>query len=92
MSLSRTCSPGHGVEGRHQDVKSKAISWTRTTSSTVWCGHGRVFVLFASPPEKELEWSDEGVEGAYRFLNRVWRLVNAYADQLGRQRSLMLTG
>jgi leucyl-tRNA synthetase len=43
----------------------------------------RVFVLFASPPEKELEWSDEGVEGAFRFLNRVWRLVDAYADQLG---------
>jgi leucyl-tRNA synthetase len=48
----------------------------------------RVFVLFASPPEKELEWSDEGVEGAYRFLNRVWRLVNAYADQLGETEEL----
>ncbi|MDP2681391.1 MAG: leucine--tRNA ligase [Deltaproteobacteria bacterium] len=36
----------------------------------------RVFSLFAAPPEKDLEWSDEGVEGAYRFLNRVWRLVN----------------
>ncbi|MBU1617203.1 MAG: leucine--tRNA ligase [Candidatus Margulisbacteria bacterium] len=35
----------------------------------------RLFILFASPPEKELEWSDAGVEGSYRFLNRVWRLV-----------------
>lgn len=35
----------------------------------------RLFTLFAAPPEKDLEWSDEGVEGAYRFLNRVWRLV-----------------
>jgi leucyl-tRNA synthetase len=35
----------------------------------------RVFILFASPPEKELEWSDQGVEGSYRFLNRVYRLV-----------------
>jgi leucyl-tRNA synthetase len=35
----------------------------------------RLFILFASPPEKELEWSDQGVEGSYRFLNRVWRLV-----------------
>ncbi len=35
----------------------------------------RLFCLFASPPEKSLEWSDAGVEGAYRFLNRVWRLV-----------------
>ena len=35
----------------------------------------RVFSLVAAPPEKDLDWSDEGVEGAYRFLNRVWRLV-----------------
>lgn len=35
----------------------------------------RTFVLFAAPPEKDLEWSDEGVEGAHRFLNRVWRFV-----------------
>ena len=35
----------------------------------------RVFILFASPPEKELEWSDQGVEGSYRFLSRVYRLV-----------------
>lgn len=35
----------------------------------------RLFILFASPPEKDLEWSDKGVEGADRFLNRVWRFV-----------------
>ena len=35
----------------------------------------RMFILFASPPKKELEWSDKGVEGCYRFLNRVWRLA-----------------
>jgi leucyl-tRNA synthetase len=35
----------------------------------------RLFILFASPPEKELEWSDQGVEGSFRFLNRVWRLI-----------------
>ena len=36
----------------------------------------RLFILFASPPERELEWSDAGVEGAFRFLGRVFRLVN----------------
>ncbi len=36
----------------------------------------RLFCLFASPPEKDLEWSEQGVEGAFRFLNRVWRLVD----------------
>lgn len=35
----------------------------------------RLFILFAAPPEKDLEWSDKGVEGADRFLNRVWRFV-----------------
>lgn len=42
----------------------------------------RLFILFASPPEKELEWSDAGVEGAYRFLNRVYRLVQELSDTL----------
>ncbi len=35
----------------------------------------RMFCLFAAPPEKDLDWSDQGVEGAYRFLNRLWRVV-----------------
>jgi leucyl-tRNA synthetase len=35
----------------------------------------RMFCLFAAPPEKELEWSDEGVEGSFRFLGRIWRLA-----------------
>ena len=35
----------------------------------------RMFCLFASPPERDLEWSDQGVEGSFRFLNRVWRLI-----------------
>jgi len=35
----------------------------------------RLFILFASPPERELEWSDSGVEGSFRFLGRVWRLI-----------------
>jgi len=44
----------------------------------------RMFCLFASPPEKDLEWSDQGVEGSYRFLNRIWRLVTDHSDHLGR--------
>lgn len=38
----------------------------------------RLFILFASPPEKDLEWSDQGVEGSYKFINRVWRIVNQF--------------
>lgn len=34
----------------------------------------RLFILFSAPPEKDLDWKDEGIEGCYRFLNRLWRL------------------
>jgi len=40
----------------------------------------RLFSLFAAPPEKDLDWNDHGVEGASRFLNRVWRFVIANLD------------
>ncbi len=43
----------------------------------------RLFILFASPPERELEWSDSGVEGCYRFLAKVWRLI--YNLELGQK-------
>ncbi len=42
----------------------------------------RLFILFASPPEKDLDWSDQGVEGAHRFLQRVFRLVETNLDGL----------
>lgn len=41
----------------------------------------RVFSLFAAPPEKDLEWNDAGVEGAYRFLGRIYRLVNNWTPE-----------
>lgn len=42
----------------------------------------RLFILFAAPPERELDWSDKGVEGSFRFLNRVWRIVANYEPVL----------
>ena len=42
----------------------------------------RFFCLFAAPPERDLEWSEQGVEGGFRFLNRVWRLAAAVMDRL----------
>ena len=41
----------------------------------------RLFMMFASPPEMSLEWSDAGVEGANRFLRRVWRLAHSHVSQ-----------
>ncbi|MCF8023860.1 MAG: leucine--tRNA ligase [Desulfobacteraceae bacterium] len=42
----------------------------------------RLFCLFASPPERDLEWSEQGVEGGYRFLNRIWRLAENWIPRL----------
>jgi leucyl-tRNA synthetase len=42
----------------------------------------RLFSLFAAPPEKDLDWNDRGVEGASRFLNRVWRFVHTHLAEL----------
>jgi leucyl-tRNA synthetase len=48
----------------------------------------RMFCLFASPPEKDLDWSDQGVEGSARFLNRVWRLSYEQNPHLQNVKSL----
>ena len=41
----------------------------------------RLFIMFAAPPEQSLEWQDTGVEGAFRFLKRIWRLVYDHVDE-----------
>jgi leucyl-tRNA synthetase len=43
---------------------------------------GRLYTLFAAPPEKDLEWSEESIEGSWRFLNRVFRLIAKHAPAL----------
>jgi len=43
---------------------------------------GRLFILFASPPEKDLDWNDQGVEGCYRFLRRAWRLIDECREEV----------
>ncbi|HDM76525.1 MAG TPA: leucine--tRNA ligase, partial [Deltaproteobacteria bacterium] len=47
----------------------------------------RLFCLFAAPPEKDLDWSEQGVEGAARFLNRLWRLVYEHHESISRVNS-----
>lgn len=46
------------------------------------CDTGRMYTLFAAPPEKDLEWSEESIEGSVRFLNKVYRLVEKHAERL----------
>ena len=45
----------------------------------------RLFIMFAAPPERELEWSDQGVEGSFRFINRVWRIVSHFQGELAQK-------
>jgi leucyl-tRNA synthetase len=43
----------------------------------------RLYILFVAPPEKEIEWTDSGLEGSFRFLARVWRLVDHWTETIG---------
>ena len=44
------------------------------------CDTVRLFTMFAAPPEQSLEWADSGVDGAYRFINRLWRLAQSHLE------------
>ncbi|MFY9529687.1 MAG: leucine--tRNA ligase [Candidatus Acidiferrales bacterium] len=46
------------------------------------CDTARVYTLFAAPPERDLEWSEQGIEGCSRFLNKVYRLITRHAERL----------
>ncbi len=66
-------------------VKGRIEKMSKSKKNVIDPGHliekygadtARLFILFAAPPDKDLEWSDKGVEGAYRFLNRLWNIVH----------------
>ena len=48
----------------------------------------RIFCLFAAPPEKDLEWSEQGVDGSFRFLSRLWRIVDEYLEDIKKVKPL----
>ena len=56
------------------------------------CDTGRLYTLFAAPPEKDLEWSEQAIEGCSRFLQRLYRLVDAQAERLRGVKSLSYEG
>lgn len=47
----------------------------------------RLFILFASPVDRDLDWSDEGVQGSFRFLNRVWRIIDIFGESIKQGKS-----
>jgi len=48
----------------------------------------RLFSLFAAPPEKDLDWNDQGVDGSFRFINRIWKLVHEHLDAISKAGSV----
>ena len=47
----------------------------------------RLFILFAAPPERDLEWSEQGVDGSFRFINRLWRIIEHYQADLAKRQT-----
>ncbi len=77
---------GMVVYGGSKMSKSKGNTISPETIMAEWGSDAtRLFMLFAAPPDKDFEWSDQGVEGTYRFLQRVYRLVTR--SPLGRSDS-----
>ena len=72
------------VEGRVEKMSKskKNIIDPNTLLKKYGADTTRLFCLFAAPPERDLEWSEQGVEGGHRFLNRVWRLVFNHMDDI----------
>jgi leucyl-tRNA synthetase len=60
--------------------KSRGNTFRRRADCPLRRGHVRLYTLFIGPPEKESEWSEDGVTGAFRFLNRVHDLCGAFGS------------
>ncbi|MBF0124028.1 MAG: leucine--tRNA ligase [Magnetococcales bacterium] len=82
--LCRTCQSVIEVGRNEKMSKSK---FNIVDPNDLIAGYGadtaRLFMLFAAPPERDLEWNDSGIDGAWRFLNRLWRLVHDMIDVIG---------
>ncbi|NLP18820.1 MAG: leucine--tRNA ligase [Firmicutes bacterium] len=79
--FTRLLTQGMVIKDGHKMSKSKGnVVTPEEIIGKYGADTARLFTLFASPPERDLDWSDQGVEGAWRFLNRVWRLVHNNLD------------
>lgn len=70
MTQGMVCLGGHAMSKSRGNIVDPDTIIEKYGADTA-----RLFILFAAPVEKDLEWSDEGVEGMYRFLKRVWKVV-----------------
>jgi leucyl-tRNA synthetase len=81
--VCHACAAPVAVGGREKMSKSKKnVVSPDDMVRSYGADTTRLFSLFAAPPEKDLEWSEEGIEGCQRFLNRIWRFVGARTEEI----------
>jgi leucyl-tRNA synthetase len=83
--VKRLFTQGMVLKGGVAMSKSKGnVVGAEEMAQQYGCDTGRLYTLFAAPPEKDLEWSEQAIEGCSRFLQRVYRLVSRHAERLAR--------
>jgi leucyl-tRNA synthetase len=86
--VKRLFTQGMVLKGGTAMSKSKGnVVGAEDMAQKFGCDTGRLYTLFAAPPEKDLEWSEQAIEGCSRFLQRVHRLVSKHAEWLGGARA-----
>jgi leucyl-tRNA synthetase len=81
--VKRLFTQGLVLKGGTAMSKSKGnVVGAEDMADKFGCDTGRLYTLFAAPPEKDLEWSEQAIEGCARFLQRVYRLVSKHTDRL----------
>jgi leucyl-tRNA synthetase len=83
--VERLFTQGMVLKGGMAMSKSKGnVVGAEEMAQQYGCDTGRLYTLFAAPPEKDLEWSEQAIEGCARFLQRVYRIVSKHADWLNK--------
>jgi len=86
--VKRLFTQGLVLKGGTAMSKSKGnVVGAEDMADKYGCDTGRLYTLFAAPPEKDLEWSEQAIEGCARFLQRVYRLVSKHAGRLSNARA-----
>jgi leucyl-tRNA synthetase len=81
--ITRLFTQGLVLKGGTAMSKSKGnVVGAEDMAEKYGCDTGRLYTLFAAPPEKDLEWSEQAIEGCSRFLQRVYRLVSRHSERL----------
>ncbi len=81
--VKRLFTQGLVLKGGTAMSKSKGnVVGAEEMAQKYGCDTGRLYTLFAAPPEKDLEWSEQAIEGCSRFLQRVYRMVSRHAEKL----------